>query len=260
LAGMCTANGTCLSATMPCPQGCNSAGTDCATCPPGQTSCPAGCRDLTRDVMNCGGCGTVCPAPGANTGIPVCINSNCDVSCNPGYLECTPASLAICERSSWDFEDATIEGFRVLNTAPAIGKLTATTAQAHTGKYSLGALVNASGSTRGYQVGPIVCAGRGAVQGKALTVTAWMMLSPTVGTNPTLGRAAYFGIHIVSESGDTLIKGSPRGYNEWFPISAPLHAGDTQITSFWLEGVFATDLLPAGDWTGALYIDDVTIQ
>ena len=92
LPAMCNAAGTCAAATMQCPSGCNTAGTDCATCPTGQTSCPAGCRDLTSDPDNCSACGNACPVPAKDSGIPVCVSSSCGVKCNPGFLECSPAS------------------------------------------------------------------------------------------------------------------------------------------------------------------------
>jgi len=246
---------------MQCAQGCNTSGTDCATCPNGQTSCPAGCRDTTRDPMNCGGCGTVCPAPAQNSGIPICINSSCSISCNPGFLECQPVSLGMCQRTTWDFEDMTIEGFRVLNSPSAAGKLGYTSAVAHSGKYALGAVVNATGQTRGYQIGPPICAGRGPVVGKGATVTAWIYLAPAAGSvPPALGRAAYFGLRITTESGDSLVKGAPRGYNEWFPVSVPVPPGDTQISAVILEGVFASDVALPPDWNGDVFFDDITIQ
>ena len=74
-------------------------------------------------------------------------------------------------------------------------------------------------------------------------------------------RRRYWGIRITTESGDTLAKGAPRGYNEWFPVSVTAPAGDTQLSAVILEGVFAAG--PArwpSDWTGNVYFDDVTIQ
>ena len=260
LPAMCNASGTCAAATMQCPSGCNTAGTDCATCPSGQTSCPAGCKDLVNDPTNCGGCGTVCPSPAAGTGIPVCINQSCNIKCNSGYMECAPASLATCQQVTWDFEDMTLEGFRVLNSPSAAGKLGYTSVVQHSGKYALGAIINASSTTsRGYQIGPPICANRGFVQGKGLTVTAWMMIAP-IDDKQTFGKASYWGIRITTESGDTLAKGAPRGYNEWFPVSVTAPAGDTQLSAIILEGVFSVDVgVPLSDWTGTMYFDDISV-
>jgi hypothetical protein len=249
---------------MQCTNGCNAAGTDCATCPTGQTSCAAGCRDLARDVTNCGQCGLVCPSPASGTGIPVCINSTCNISCNPGYLECTPASIAICQNTVWDFETQTLEGFRVLNSPTAVsGKLVVTSAAVSSGKFALGVPIDASATTsRGFQVGPLICASRGAAIAKGLSVNAVMMVQPS-GNPPALGRASYFGVRVYSESNPTdgtLTRFSLPGYGEWFKIATPLPAGDVQLMGFAIEGVFATDIITAGDWVGGVYIDDVTIR
>jgi hypothetical protein len=264
LPAMCSNAGTCAAATMQCQNGCNSSGTDCATCPSGQTSCADGCHDLTSDPMNCGGCATPCPSPASGTGIPICVNSTCNVQCNSGYLACSPPSIAICQQTVWDFENQNIEGFRVLNSPTAVsGKMVATSAQVHSGKFSLGVPIDAGNSTsRVFQVGPPICGGRGSVQGKALSVTGWMLVQPS-GTPPALGKATYFGIRVYSESNPdtgTLVKFQPPAYGQWFKMSTPLPAGDVQVISYAVEGGIATDVIinPA-DWVGAVYIDDVTI-
>ena len=208
LPAMCNAAGTCAAATMQCPSGCNTAGTDCATCPTGQTSCPAGCRDLTSDPDNCSSCANACPVPAKGSGIPVCVNSSCSVKCNPGFLECSPASLGMCQQTTWDFEDMTLDGFKVLNSPSAAGKLGYTSQVVNSGKFALGAVIRATGTTRGYQIGPPICgaAPRSYVSGKTITVSGWMYLEPSDKAE-TFGKASYWGIRITTESGDTLAKG-----------------------------------------------------
>jgi hypothetical protein len=258
--GLCTATGTCLAATTQCTNGCNTAGTDCANCPSGQTSCPAGCRDLTRDPGNCGQCGNACPNPPVG-GIAVCASSTCGVQCNPGFLQCVPASLGLCQQTLWDFEDMTLGGYRVINSPSAAGKLGYTSLVQHSGKYALGAVIRATGTTRGYQIGPPFCgaAARSYVQGKTITVSGWMMIEPSDKLQ-TFGKASYWGIRITTESGDTLAKGAPRGYNEWFPVSVTAPAGDNNLSALVLEGVFTSDdPLAPGDWTGNMYFDDIQI-
>jgi hypothetical protein len=167
----------------------------------------------------------------------------------------------MCQQTVWDFEDMTLEGFKVLNTPSCAGKLGYTSAVQHSGKYALGAVIKASGTTRGFQIGPPICGARGPVEAKGFTVTAWMMLAPDPSTKPpTLGRNAYFGIRITTESGDTLVKGAFRGYNEWFPVSVNAPAGDTQLKQFVLEGVFASDIVLPEDWVGDIFFDDITIN
>jgi hypothetical protein len=211
--------------------------------------------------VNCGACDKICPMPDKDSGIAVCVNSSCNVKCNSGYLACTPVSLGTCQQVTWGFEDPSLEGYQVINSPSAAGKLGYTTVVQHSGKYSLGAVIRASSTTsRGYQIGPPICGGsRGYVQGKALTVTAWMMIVPS-DDKQTFGKASYWGIRITTESGDTLAKGAPRGYNEWFPVSVTAPAGDTQLSAIILEGVFTSDLALGADWTGTMYFDDISVS
>jgi hypothetical protein len=48
----------------------------------------------------------------------------------------------------------------------------------------------------------------------------------------------------------------------WFQVSAPLDnlAIGSQLIGLALEGLFDTDGTPATDWSGIVYVDDVTIQ
>jgi len=154
-----------------------------------------------------------------------------------------------------------LEGFRVVTTPTAAGKLGITSDPVRSGKYALGAVIKATGTglTRGYQIGTPICAGRGPIVGKGITVSGWMLIEPS-DPKETFGPASYWGIRITSESGDTLAKGAPRGYNEWFPVSVTVPIGDVRLLSFVLEGVFAPEdtRLPA-DWTGNMYFDEITI-
>ena len=172
--------------------------------------------------MNCCGVRQRLPVAAPGTAASRCASSStCDVKCNPGYLECSPASLGMCQQTTWDFEDMTLEGFRIVNTPSAAGKLGYTSQVVHSGKFALGAVIKATGTglTRGYQIGPPICAAtRAPSPARELTVTAWMMLEPS-DAKQTFGKASYWGIRITTESGETLAKGAPRGYNEWFPVS-----------------------------------------
>jgi hypothetical protein len=190
------------------------------------------------------------------------VSSTCNIQCNSGYLACTPASIAICQQTVWDFESGTIEGFRVLNSPTAVsGKMVAQSAAVASGKYALGIPIDASNSTsRGFQVGPLICANRGQVVAKGMSVTAVMLVQPS-GSPPALSKATYFGIRVVTENNPdgVIVKFTPPAYGQWFKVSTPLPAGDVQLISFAVEGVLATDLLTQ-DWIGAVYVDDVTIQ
>ena len=263
LPAMCNANGACMAATMACPAGtpCNTAGTDCATCPTGQTSCPTGCKDLTRDVMNCSQCGNACPTPQPpGTGIAFCSSSTCSISCNAGYLECSPASLAMCQQGAWDFEDMTPGGFRITNSPSAAVKVGYTGAVSHTGKYTFGIQIDATGSVgagmRVYQVGQALCVGRGFVRAKY--VTAWMMLTPD-DDRQTMGPKSWWGIRISTDKGEFVGTGSPRGYNDWFPVSVLVEASELYAIAF--EGFFEpTGAAAPSPWSGFVYVDDVLVE
>ena len=266
LPAMCNANGACAAATMACPSNtCNTGGTDCATCPTGQTSCPTGCKDLTRDVLNCSQCGNACAAPQVGTGIAVCSGSTCGISCNSGYFECIPLSgqsIAMCQQSGWDFENMNPSGFKILNSPTAAVKVGYHGGVSHTGMYTLGIQISATGASgpaRIYQVGQPLCSSRGFI--KAKTVTVWLMLTPD-DTKMTLGSKSYFGVRIYTERGEAVGTGSPRGYNEWFPVSIPIDTVGSQLQAIALEGFFepGPSAGPPPAWTGFVYADDIVIE
>ena len=172
-----------------------------------------------------------------------------------------PASLGLCQPTLWDFEDMTLGGYKVLNSPSAAFKPGITNIVQHSGKYSLGVPIKATGTTRGYQIGPPLCgaATRSYVVGKAITVSAWMMIEPS-DKEQVFGKPSYWGIRITTESGDTLAKVPFRGYNEWFAVSVTAPDGDTQLSAVILEGVFAAEVLSVPtDWTGTMYFDDIQI-
>jgi hypothetical protein len=268
LPAACNANGACVAATSQCMSGtCNASGTDCATCPTGQTSCPAGCKDLARDPMNCSQCGTVCPAPAPDTGIPICVNSTCSISCNSGYQACQPLpggpSIAICQQTGWDFEDRVLGGWRILTDPSAAVKVGLTSAVAHSGMFTFGVQINAIGSpgaaTRVYSVGQPMCISRGFV--KAKYVTAWMMLEP-VDEKQTMGPKSYWGIRIFTERGEFVGTGEPRAYNEWFHVSVPVSANASELRAIAFEGYFEPGPSAAAPppWPGYVWVDDVLIE
>jgi hypothetical protein len=244
---------------MTCPSGtCNTAGTDCATCSTGQTSCPTGCRDLTRDPLNCGQCGMVCPMPAGGTGIAVCSNSQCGISCNPGYLACE-RGVPICQQTLWDFEDMTLGGFRVLTDPSAVEKLGISGQVAHTGKYTFGIQINATGGigaeTRYYRVGQSLCNGDSYVRSKYVTV--WMMIQPE-DERQTFGPKSFFGLHIYTDRDDFIATGEPRGPNEWFPVSVLV---DGNLTAISFDGYFEpTGAAFPQPWRGFVWIDDIVIE
>ena len=165
----------------------------------------------------------------------------------------------MCQQGAWDFEDATLGGFRILNSPSAAEKVGITSAVAHTGSYTFGVQISATGPAgpaRVYQVGQAMCSGRGYV--KAKYVTAWMMLTPNDEKFP-LGPKSYFGIRISTDRGEFVGVGAPRGYNEWFPVSVLVEASELLAIAF--EGYFEpTGAAAPSPWTGFVYVDDVLVE
>jgi hypothetical protein len=195
--------------------------------------------------------------PAGGTGIAVCANSACGISCNPGYLACD--RVPICQQALWDFEDMSLGGFRILTSPSAAEKVGYTGQVSHTGKYTFGVLINATGGigtpTRYYRVGQGLCEGGGYVRSKY--VTAWMMIQPD-DERQTFGPKSFFGLHVYTDRGDFIATGEPRGYYEWFPVSV-LVDGNLQAISF--DGYFEpTGAAVPSPWTGYVWIDDVTID
>jgi hypothetical protein len=200
--------------------------------------------------------------PAAGTGIALCGNGTCGISCNSGYLECvgTAQNVAICQQGVWDFEDMTTGGFRIVTDPSAAEKVGITSAVAHTGKYTFGIQINAFGSaaaeTRSYSVGQSLCGG-GYVKPKQ--VTAWMMLAPE-DERQAMGPKSWWGIRVYTEREEYVASGSPRGYNSWFPVSLPVDGSPVRAIAF--DGYFepSTALPTLTAWRGFVYVDDVVIE
>ena len=74
----------------------------------------------------------------------------------------------MCQQAGWDFEDMSLGGFRITNSPSAAVKVGYTGAVSHSGKYTFGIEISATGgagtATRVYQVGQAMCAGRAFVR------------------------------------------------------------------------------------------------
>ena len=116
--GACNGGGQCASpATMSCPNGCNTAGTDCLVCGAGsvacnglccsvgQSCCGGGCVDTNSNPAMCGSSCTVCSAP--NRATPTCTSGMCGTSCIGGAPKCSDGS---CSRLSWTFDSTDLDG------------------------------------------------------------------------------------------------------------------------------------------------------
>ena len=258
LAAACNASGQCVSTPVACPFGCNGAGTDCAICPAGQTSCPNGCKSLTNDPSNCAACGLSCPQPlgGTGSGLAVCAGSQCGASCNAGFLKCA-GSTAYCQRSTWDFEDGTAGGFGILRTDYTMAAVTVTSsaAQHHAGSRSIAIPLTVHGTVRGFEIGLTLCGGAVNIPLAGLTsISAWFFVE-----GPALDASSYFGEAIYT---DKALAAGNIPYSslvgQWFQVSTLLNSFSASSTlgqvgvQGYVNGIT--------DWTGTVYVDDITIQ
>ena len=229
------------------------------TCLSGQASCPSGCRTLANDVANCGRCSNPCTAPAPGAGMAICTNSQCDISCSPGYLACfgNPKS---CVSRTWGFEDGTTGGFGIQRTdlTMPISAVTVSSAQHHSGSFSLAVPIVAHDTNIFWQVAVDVCPS-GYVMANSQTVTAWVRMESAVAV-PWTGSLGIAVDHVTY--GD--IGGTGTGTNttlgQWMKISLPIDgvvAGATNLYKIIVRGGLAGEVL---QWSGTMYIDDVTIQ
>jgi hypothetical protein len=251
-------NGTSCATSTECSSANCSGGTCCAA---GLTGCSGTCYDLATNTANCGACGHACPAPPVvGSGSATCSAGSCGLACNAGYLLCSGTSY--CQIASWGFEDGTTDGFAKIGSQPAVTGLSVSTAAAHTGTSALAIGVTAMGMTnRGFQVGLDMCGGSGYVPAGSHVVSAWLYLQPSDGSVPPPAPTSHFGVHLYtssSDGGDPPTTNVPVG--TWFQVSSTVSTVGSQLTALSIQGVFDTDGTPATDWSGTVYVDDVTIQ
>ena len=89
-----------------------------------------------------------------------------------------------------------------------------------------------------------------------------MLLEPS-DTPQALGKASYWGIRDYRPIAATaLVEGAARAATtSGSRCQCPVPAGDEQLRAFDLEGGFAPEILDAaGDWTGIVYFDDISIR
>ena len=260
-AAMCTASAACATTMTTCPSACNTAGTDCNACLAGQTMCTNGCQTLASDPANCGTCGKVCPDPPViGSGSAVCNSGTCGLSCNAGYLACGGTSY--CQIASWTFEDGMTDGFGIVgNNQMAVTSISASTSVAHSGTYALAIGVTAMGMTnRGFDVGLKMCGGSGFLPSGGRTVSAWFYLQPNDASVPPPSPTSRFGLHLYTNSSDAASTPNNATVGTWFQVTAPLDNAGNQLIALALEGFFDTDGTSATDWSGVVYVDDITIQ
>jgi hypothetical protein len=259
-AATCNASQQCTTSMVTCPNGCNAAGTDCAACAAGETTCSGTCRNLATDPGNCSSCGASCPSPPvAGSGSAICVSSTCDVSCNAGYQKCSGNSR-YCQTRTWGFEDGATGGFSIRRTdyEMSVTSVSVSTARAHSGGRALALAVAVHGSVRGFEIGNQLCAG-GAIAGNGQQVSAWFYLDPAAGSLPVHGES-YFGERLYADSsnGGNIPRQPP--VRQWFQVSTPISNLGAQLYLIAVEGYFNSDGTSGYDFTGTVYVDDISIQ
>jgi hypothetical protein len=257
-AAMCDQSQAWVTTTSACPNACNAAGTDCAACPTGATMCPNGCKNLATDPENCGSCGGVCMSPPvAGSGSAVCANRGCDVSCNTGYLAC--GNRSYCQVRSWGFEDGTTGGFHIVGGASAVKSVSASTSVSRSGTTALAISIDAKGSARRFEVGIDLCDG-GYIPAMGQNVSAWFYLKPASAAEPDPHPDSIAGEHLYTSAGEGGEMTRPLPVGSWFRVQTPIAGVGSRLESFSVEGLFDTDGSNDFDWTGVVYVDDITIQ
>jgi hypothetical protein len=259
-AAMCDQSQACVTSTMDCPGECNSAGTDCFMCPNGTTMCQTGCKNLSNDASNCGTCGNACTVPPvAGSGSAVCSARSCGFSCNTGYLEC--GGTTYCQVRSWTFEDGTTGGFTIWgNGQSPVTSLAASTTMSHGGNRALAIGLNIRGSTRRFEVGIALCGGDGYIPAMGQDVTAWFYLSPSSASVPAPHPDSAVGVHIYTNTDDDGDGRTPVPVGSWFRAQLAISSVGPRLEGISLEGFFDTDGTTDYNWSGTVYVDDISIQ
>ena len=259
-AAMCDASQACVTTMTTCPNACNAAGTDCVACPVGQTMCPDGCKNLANDPMNCGSCGDACAGrPSPARGRPLRQHAIAASSCNTGYLEC--GNRAYCQVRSWGFEDGTTGGFRIVGGggASAVKSISTSTSVTTAATPRSRSRSTPEGSARRFEVGVELCDG-GYLPAMGQTVSAWFYLSPASASVPAPHPDSIVGEHLYTTAGEGGNTTSPLPVGSWFRVQTPIASVGARLESFSLEGLFDSDGTNDFDWTGVVYVDDITIQ
>jgi hypothetical protein len=253
----CNALAQCVTTMMTCASACNAAGTDCNACLAGETMCTNGCQNLSNDPDNCMTCGHVCAQPPvAGSGSATCGSSNCGFICNAGYLKCSGTTY--CQIASWDFEGTTTDGFGNLSNGPsAVTGIAVNTARHHGGAQALAIGIDAKNGSaeRNFDVGVTLCGGSGSVPANAQTVTAWVFLEPASDTVPDPDPNSQIRVHLTTGTGEGGTS-NPIVVGQWFQISTSISSIGSQLLQLGVQGGFG----PGPDWSGTIYVDDISIQ
>lgn len=254
----CRSNGTGVD-VMPCEYGCDARGSDCARCPALDHICGGECVS-NDDPAHCGS--SCVPCPEIPHGHAACQASSCSASCDADALACKSGGTVLaCAQPRWDFESAA-DGWRNPGNADIAiddGTLVVSQERPHSGS---------SGLRTGLAFGPMryrlsleasLCdsARKSGIDVRGKTLQAWVYFAePSSGVS---NNCLLFARDVASDNvGAQNALDVPS--NQWFLLrSSPMtEAGAASTTTFRLD--CAVDQMSMTNWTGALYLDDVSIE
>jgi len=185
------------------------------------------------------------------------MSRNCGLSCNSGYLECGGRNY--CQVKSWGFEDGT-SGFTVDSSGQsAVTSLSVSTTRSHGGNSALAIGINVRQNARRFEVGLELCDG-GYLPAMGQTISAWLYLSPASASTPDPHPETSVGVHLYTNTDDGGESANPVPVGSWFRIQFPIATIGARLEAFSVEGYFAFDGTNDFNWSGVIYVDDITIQ
>jgi len=235
-------------------------GTACGVaCSANYHACGAICAGNT-DPAACGSGCTVCPGSSIANSAPTC-NGVCGIGCATGYRACTTTSgVASCNRVTYDFNDASVQGWAAAPDGPsAVTVMTSTSVR----RGSTGAALQVAStfgvfganSSMGAQV-PLCTNGSENLNGR--TVSAWVYIDSNLpDCSPSTNQMTLVVSSASSAAGMPVAFATPV-VQTWFQITGTVT--DPSVINAEMVGVFLTlDCTNNQVWPIVMYLDDVTI-
>ena len=94
----------------------------------------------------------------------------------------------------------------------------------------------------------------------AQTLTAWLYLNPASASVPDPHPDSAVGVHLYTSTNDDGDAVTPVPVGSWFRVQVPIASVGARLESFSLEGFFDSDGTNDFNWSGVIYVDDISIQ
>ena len=258
-AGQCVSDQSvesCGSSCAPCAVPANGSatcdGTTCGvSCPSGTHACGASCVS-DRDVATCGSRCAPCPTPPNATA--TCEADGCRVVCSETHLACSGGT---CERKSWNFESAQIEGWTLeaLNSRASTAPLMVSTERAYQGSHALvGSMTSTGTESTNLSMMTNVCPASTHVDLRGRSFAARVFVD-----GPSAVTQIQAAIKVWTANGSGFRGGAlDLAPGVWTPLSATFDGQDDEVRSI---GVYVNIYARPGEsWTGKVFVDDVSIR